>query len=198
MLKGGNNSSSCQHRDEWSFCMQWVGISIMSAAPTQISRLTADNTLNILCVCLSLIICLIIDTALTPISFFGCRLWYQGPQPSWSSCSQTLITMWEWLLCIAMARAQLSVTLERHVRTQTQHKSSPHKVWCYHTFSGYMKMFTLYVFMHPQCRVVDQGTCRYMTQPPAHSLSAGNLLKALWRNTASPTLQLPETPLRNM
>lgn len=151
----------------------------MSAAPTQISQLRAENTLNILCLCLSLIICEGIDTALTPISFFGCRLWYQGPQPCWSSCSQTLITMWEWLLCIAMARVQLSVTPERHVRTQTQHKSSSHRVWLSHTFFRYMKMFTLYVFMHPQCHVVDQGTCRYMTQPPAPSLSAGNLLKAL-------------------
>lgn len=43
--------------------------------------------------CLSLIICMGVHAALTPMSLFVCRLWYQAPQPCCSSCSQPPITM---------------------------------------------------------------------------------------------------------
>lgn len=48
------------------------------------------------------------------------RFWYLGqpPQPCCSSCFQTLITMWELLLCTVMAKDLLSVMQERHVRTR--------------------------------------------------------------------------------
>lgn len=87
-----------------------------------------------------------IDSKVILMSLFLCRLWFRGPLPCCSSCSQTPITTYKWLLCIATARVLLSAMLERRVRTQ---KTAHHAAFCAALVLLYIhiyaKRFTFYI-----------------------------------------------------